>query len=205
MWLTVGFWFVEAACLETLRQRFGHVLIWSAVMKSILYSVVAVFVALSVSSEALAQRDAGSKARGDVYNFWNARSHNSHAHQQAQSLYHYGQTKDVVPSAPAKEHITSVQQGVVASQKSLAELKKNHPDNKEALAAIAKIEEIQKKVLAQCEHVQKELAADTANSEAISACCVELNHDLDSAASELNKLKKALKIEEPKIPQKSEK
>ena len=215
MLLTVGLQVLRLQCSNNILsassfyqrslEQLRH--IWSSVMKSVLQWVLATVVAVSVSSVVLAgpQRDAGSKARGDIYHFWNARSHNTHAHQQAQSLYHYGQTQDVVAAPPAKEHITSVQQGVAASQKSLAELKKNHPDNKEALAAIAKIEEIQKKVLAQCEHVEKELGTDDANSETITSCCVELHHDLDLAAAELNKLKKALKIEDPKIPAKDAK
>lgn len=176
-------------------------------MKSVLHWALATVVAVSVTSMAVAgpQRDAGSKARGDIYHFWNARSHNTHAHQQAQSLYHYGRTQDVVPAAPAKEHIRSVQQGVTASQKSLAELRKSHPDNKEALASIARIEEIQKKVLAQCEHVEKELGTDHAKTATITACCVDLHHNLDLAAAELNKLKKSLKIEDPRIPAKDAK
>lgn len=173
-------------------------------MKLLSHRVLALIVTITLSASAVAvpQRDAGSKARGDIYHFWNARSQQSHAQNQVQSLYHYGQTQGVVAAAPAQEHVASVRQGLEASRKSVAELKKSNPDNKDAQAAIARLEEIHKKVLEQCDHVEKELAKGEADSVTICACCVDMHHDLDTASAEMKKLKKALKIEDPKIPAK---
>lgn len=173
-------------------------------MKTFLQSAVALTVAMSLSIAVIAapQRDAGSKARGDIYNFWGARSSHQHAHEQAQGLYHYSRTQDIVPAAPAQEHIAGVRTNLGSSRKALGELKKTNPDNKEALAAIAKIEEIHKKVLAQCEDVEKQLKTDQAESGAVSACCVEMHTELEAASAEMNKLQKALKIRSLDVPAK---
>jgi hypothetical protein len=140
------------------------------------------------------------KASGDVYNFWKTQGWHQQAQSQARALYHYGQTPQPTP-AQAQEHATAARQAVVASQKSLAELKKSNPENKDAQAAIAKIEEIQKKVLGHCDMVDKSLAkGDHAE---MCACCADMHHDLEAANAELTKLQKALKIEPSALPKRS--
>lgn len=137
------------------------------------------------------------KASGDVYNFWKTQGWQQQAHSQARSLYYYGKTQQPTP-AQATEHATAARQSIVAAQKSLAELKKSNPDNKEAQAAIAKIEEIQKKVLGHCDMVDKALAKG--DHVEMCSCCADMVHDLDAANAEMTKLQKALKIETPALP-----
>jgi hypothetical protein len=142
-------------------------------------------------------RDAGSKARGDAYNFWVGERAQSHARDNARSLYYYGQTQEVVPTAQAQLHVTAVRENLATCQKTVGELKKENPDNKDALASIAKIEAIHKKVLTQCDHLDKELAKETAEGAKICACCVGMHDDLDQADVEMKNLMKALKIKAP--------
>ena len=152
---------------------------------------------LVASATADKPRDAGSKARGEVYNFWVGERAQSHARDNARSLYYYGQTQEVVPSAQAQQHVAAVRQNLATCEKAVGELKKDNPDNKDALAAIAKIEGIHKKVLGHCEQLDKDLAKDTAEGAKICACCVGMHADLDKADAEMKTLMKALKIKAP--------
>ncbi|MDZ4686608.1 MAG: hypothetical protein SH850_16175 [Planctomycetaceae bacterium] len=169
-------------------------------MKILSHMVLVGLVAFAFGSTALVGQSAyaqSGKASGDVYNFWKTQGWQQQSQSQARSLYHYGQTAQPTP-AQAREHATSARQGVVAAQKSLGELKKSNPDNKEAQAAIAKIEEMQKKVLGHCDMVDKALAkGDHAE---MCACCADMVHDLEAADGELTKLQKALKIEKVELP-----
>lgn len=146
---------------------------------------------------ASAQATGGAKARGDVYNFWQMQGWQQQTHSQARALYYYGQTAQPTP-AQAKEHATAARQGVVNAQKSLAELKKSNPDNKEASAAITKIEEIQKKVLGHCDMMDK--ALDKADHVEMCSCCADIVNEVDAANVEMTKLMKALKIEKTDLP-----
>ena len=153
---------------------------------------------LVASATADKPRDAGSKARGDIYNFWVGERAQSHARDNARSLYYYGQTQEVVPSAQAQQHVAAVRQNLATCEKAVGELKKENPDNKDALVAIAKIEGIHKKVLGHCEQLDKDLAKDNADGAKICACCVGMHAELDAADVEMKHLMKALKIEAPK-------
>jgi hypothetical protein len=155
---------------------------------------VAVMTLAMAGQSALAQ---SGKAKGDVYNFWQTQGWQQQAHSQARALYYYGQTQQPTP-AEAREHATAARQGIEKAQKSLAQLKKDNPDNKDAQTAIAKIEEIQKKVLGHCDMVDKALAKG--DHIEMCACCADMVHDLDAANAEMTKLQKALKIEDQKLP-----
>lgn len=171
-------------------------------MKTLFQLTLAVVLGFGLVGNTLAQqaRDAGSKARGEVMQFWVGKSANSHARDNARSLYYYGQTQQVVPAAPAQQYVQDVRQNLATSQKALGELKKGNPDNKEAQAALAKIAEIHKKVLGHCDMLDKELGKSEAKSATICDCCVDLHADLDAADAEFTKLMKALKIEKLELP-----
>lgn len=165
-----------------MNQRLTAVLCVAAIM-------TAVF-----GQSALAQGDA--KMKGN-YNFWNAMGWQQHAQNQARSLYYYGQTQQPTP-AQAAEHANAARAGVKTAQKSLAELKKENPDNKEAQAAIAKVEEIQKKVLGHCDMCDK--ARDKGDNVEMCSCCADIVNDLEAANAEMSKLQKVLKIANPELP-----
>lgn len=160
---------------------------------------LAAILSLGLVASAIADkpREAGSKARGEVYNFWVGDTAQRHASDNARSLYYYGQTQEVVPTPQAKEYVTAVRQNLATCEKAVGVLKKENPDNKDAQAAIAKIGETHKRVLAQCDHLDKELAKDTAEGVKICACCVSMHTDLDKSDAEMKALRKALKIKEP--------
>ncbi|MDZ4684014.1 MAG: hypothetical protein SH850_02925 [Planctomycetaceae bacterium] len=163
---------------------------------STVLSVAAMTLAMFGQS-AVAQVGAANKAKGSTYNFWEAQGWQQQTHAQARALYYYGQTEKPTPEQ-AKVHATAARQGVVNAQKSLAELKKANPDNKEAQAAIAKIEEVQKKILGHCDMMDKALAKG--DHVEMCGCCADIVHEVDAVNAEFTKLQKALKIEDPKLP-----
>jgi hypothetical protein len=122
-----------------------------------LYSVVCLtaLVVAAVVPSAFAQ-SGGAKMQGN-YNFWQAQGWQQQAQHQSRALYYYGQTENPTPEQ-AREHATAARSAVTSSQKHLAELKKANPDNKDAQAAIAKVESINKKVVGHCDMCDKAIA-----------------------------------------------
>jgi hypothetical protein len=161
-----------------------------AMKPSVMFCVAAMTVA-TASQSVFAQADA--KAKGNAYNFWQSMGWQQQAHSQARSLYYYGQTQQPTP-AQAKEHATAARQGIEKAQKGLAELKKDNSDNKEAQEAIAKIEQIQKKILGHCDMMDKALAK--ADFVEMCSCCSDIQDQVEAANAEMAKLQKALKIED---------
>ena len=151
------------------------------------------------STSGFVHAQAGAKALGHDYNFWETMGWQHHAQNQARSLYVYSQTTQPTP-AQATEHATAARASLTSAKKNLAELKKVQPDNKEAQASIAKIEEIHKTLLSHCDKADKAIASGS--QEAIAASSADLFHDLDEANAEMAKLQKALKIEKPAPPKK---
>ncbi len=150
-----------------------------------------------VGQSGLAQDGAAAKAKGTAYNFWQSMGWQQQAHSQARALYYYGQTAQPTP-AQAREHATAARQGAEKAQQGLAQLKKDHSDNKDVQAAIAKIEEIQKKVLGHCDMLDKALAKG--DHVEMCACCADVVHEIEAANAEMSKLQKLLKIENPSLP-----
>ena len=140
-------------------------------------------------------RDAGSKARGEIYNFWVGSSSQRHAQDNARSLHYYGQTQPNVTSAPAQRHVSAVRQNLESCQKAIGELKQSNPENKEVQAVITKIGQVHSKVLSQCDQLDKTLSKEKCEGMALCSCCVDMCADLDGADVEMRSLMKALKIE----------
>lgn len=171
-------------------------------MKTLSQLVLVGLMTLACGSTALISQPAyaqSGKATGDVYNFWKTMGWQQQTQSHARALYYYGQTAQPTPTQ-AKEHATAARQGVENAQRSLAELKKSNPDNKDALAAIAKIEEIQKKVLGHCDMMDKALAKG--DHVEMCSCCADIVNEVDAVNAEMTKLMKALKIEKTELPKK---
>ena len=140
-------------------------------------------------------RDAGSKARGEIYNFWVGESSQRHAQDHARSLHYYGQTQPIVTSAPAQQHVSAVRQNLESCQKAVGELKKSNPENKEVQASVTKIGQVHAKVLSQCDQLDKTLSKEKCEGMALCNCCVDMCAALDGADVEMGSLMKALTIE----------
>lgn len=174
-------------------------------MKTVANLMIGLLVCAALGTAGIAQdvpRDAGSKARGQAYKFWVSRSSNAHARDNARSVFHYGRIQQAVPAAPVQEHLSAVRENLQKSQKAISELKKDNPDNKEALACIARIDEIHKMVLQHCDRMDKQFADGEGDSAEVCACCVDMHHDLGAADAEMGKLMKTLKIDELELPKK---
>ena len=143
-------------------------------------------------------RDAGSKARGEVSNFWVRQSPPQHAQDRARSPHYYRQSPSVVTAAQTPQHIVEVRQNLESCQNAVGELKQSNPKNKEVQAAIIKIGEVHAKVLSQYEQLDKPLSKETCEGMALCNCCVGMCADLDGADVGMGSLMKALKIENPR-------
>ena len=173
-------------------------------MKTLTHLMLAVVVGLGFVAQVMADtpRDAGSKARGDVTNFWVPSYSQNHAQDHARSLYSYGQNQQPVAAPVIQEHVTAIRQNLNTCQKGLGELKKANPDNKEAQTSITKLETIHKKVLEHCGMLDKEAKNEKGDSVVVCDCCADIHHELGEAKTEMGKLQKALKIEELPVPAK---
>lgn len=160
--------------------------------------VMAAMAVVFAGQAAHAQIEAG-KALGHDYNFWATMGWQQHAQSHARTLYVYSQTPQPV-SAQATEHVAAARASVTSAKKTLAELKKVQPDNKDAQASIAKVEEIHKTLLAHCDKADKAIAAG--KQDEIATTSADLYHDTDAANAEMANLQKILKIKTPEPPKK---
>ncbi|MBL8819704.1 MAG: hypothetical protein JNL58_27005 [Planctomyces sp.] len=172
-------------------------------MKTVSKLMSMLMICVAIGTAGLAQdrpRDSGSKARGQAFKFWVSRSANAHARDNARSIFHYGRIQQAVPAVPVQEHLTAVRDNVQKSQKAISDLKKDNPENKEALASIARVDALHKKVLEHCDRLDAQVADGEGDSEEVCACCVDMHRDLSAADAEMEKLMKALKIEKLEVP-----
>ena len=153
------------------------------------------------SSPALAQRDAGSKARGDIYSFYGSSTYTRHARDHARLLYQFGQTREAIPKETVQQHVAEVRRNVDAAKKELAKLKKAKSDDKNVQKHIAVVENHFAKCEEMCKMADAAGAKDKPDAKAISDCCATMSRELDAAHAEHEKLMKTLgveKFQEPK-------
>jgi hypothetical protein len=85
-------------------------------MKTVSKLMFALICSFALVTAAVADhpRDAGSKARGEISNFWVGQSSQQHAPVHARSQYYYGPTLPIVTPAPAQRPVAAVQQYTVS-------------------------------------------------------------------------------------------
>lgn len=142
---------------------------------------------------ALAQPDAGAKARGD-YNFYGRSSGRAlrNAREYSQDYYSYAQSAKKVDNEVAKEASDAIGQYIVKSQKHMAWMRKQSAHDKEALASL---DQIDKHLVAagKTHHDMHGLCLkDHVDSAGSMKCCTEINESLGKAIAEHDKLMKRL-------------
>jgi hypothetical protein len=162
--------------------------------KQFAFLAVAIGVSLAAST-ALAQRDAGSKIRGDAYSTNAASTYGSHAYDHARILNQYSATGQPVPKEVIKEHTDAVRSNVAAAKKAYSKL--SDAAKKDAAKQLAAIEEHHAKVLEMCKMLDAECAKDEGDSATVCACCNDMEKELKAAAEDHAKLHKQLKLNAP--------
>lgn len=164
-------------------------------MKTCYYFMCAAAV-LSLASPALAQRDAGSKIRGDAYQSNSAATYQSHANDHGRILRDYSATGQPVPKVVVKEHADAIRSNVTAAKKAYAGL--SDQAKKDAAKSLAIIEKAHASVFETCNMLDECCATGEGKSTVVAKCCSTVADDLKAAQAEHDKLMKLLKIETPK-------
>ena len=150
---------------------------------------------LLAANPVFAQRDAGSKARGD-YNFYSSgRMYQRHAHDHAQVLQDYATSGKTVPKAIIKEHANAIRSNVAATKKAYSGM--SEEARKEAAKSLAVIEKAHAKVLETCNMLDECCKAGDGDSTTVHKCCITVADQMKVAQDEYEKLGKQLKLEAP--------
>ncbi|MEX0677591.1 MAG: hypothetical protein WD063_10980 [Pirellulales bacterium] len=149
-------------------------------------ALVAAFgLSLAMPATALAQRDAGSKIRGD-YNFYSSQSGRriTSARNYAQDLHAYVAGTPKPNPAIVKEMTTEIGRNLDEAKKHLGKMKKEAAGDKATVAAIEKIE--QRLTAAFDHHMKLCDCCKDADFKRIDAmeCCDDLAAELDQIAAD---------------------
>ena len=122
---------------------------------------------VSFPSAAFAQKDAGSKARGEAtVPFWSSKYSSrriQHARDYARDFHGYVVANPTPDPAVAKEVMNEIGRNIDEAKKHLAMMKKDFASDKNAVAEIEKLE--------------KELAVAVEHHDALCKCCEHTNFD----------------------------
>lgn len=135
---------------------------------------------VSFPSAIFAQKDAGAKARGEHF-FWSSKYSSrrmQHARDYARDFHGYVVENPKPDPAVAKEVTSEIGRNIEEARKHLATMKKDFASDKDAVAAIEKLE--------------KELAMAVDHHEALCDCCEHTKFDAIKAMECCNDLAKQL-------------
>lgn len=164
--------------------------------------VAALAAALLLTSPASAQHDATWKALGQKGANHQAFSRRiQHAADYSRDLHAYVHPPGKPAAAPVKEVVSELGRNLEAAKKHLADMKREWADDKNTLAAIAKIEQRLDNAFALHKEAHACCVEDFDEAKALK-CCGDLTKELDQIIADHNHLMKSLA---PKKPAKSSK
>ena len=152
---------------------------------------------LFVASPVFAQRDAGSKVRGDAYQLNSGSTYTGHAYDHARILSDYSAAGQPVPKAVVKEHADAIRHNLTASKKAIAGL--SDDAKKEAAKSLAIIDKAHAKALEACNMLDECCAKGDGDSTVVMKCCATATDELKAAQAEQEKLSKQLKLEKAPV------
>lgn len=164
-------------------------------MRNVVRYFVMTVVSLAMASSALAQRDAGSKVRGE-YNFYGGSAGRSMrgAREYTHDYRQYVQAAPAQKVSPevAKEAADSIGHYIAKAQKHMAWMRKQAAGDKESLASLDVID----KNLADAAKHHKEMheicMKENVDAEGSMKCCQKIDDSLKTAIDEHDKLMKRL-------------
>lgn len=170
-------------------------------MRMYLSLFLALIAVAATTESAFAQRDAGSKIRGE-YNFYGGSA--SRSMQSARDYSH--DYRQYVESAPAqkvnpevaKEAADSIGQYIVKAQKHMAWMRKNAAGNKDTLASLDVIDKNLADAAKSHNEMKETCMKDTVDAGASMECCKVMDASLAKAIAEHDKLMKHLGMDMPK-------
>lgn len=160
--------------------------------------VIVAMVALSGPSIALAQRDAGAKARGDFgKGFWSnqrASRNMRHARDYSRGFYRYSRDARTIQPEVAKTESAELGRNIDAAKKELGTVREEYAADKEVLASLQVIDDHLAKAAAQHKTLHAECQKDTVDGTAGMECCNIITKELEKAMAEHAALMRKLEI-----------
>jgi excinuclease UvrABC helicase subunit UvrB len=148
---------------------------------------------LLVSQSAFAQRDAGSKIRGE-YNFYGNSAGSSMRSARENSTYYreYAQSAEKVNPEVAKESVDTIGVYITKAQKHMASMRKHAKatNDKETLAALDSIDKHLADASKNHADMKETCMKDNVDGKASMECCKVIDDSLAKAISEHDKLMK---------------
>lgn len=179
--------------------------LFAAILSSAVFALSADFAAAQSPTNAALQarakmqqrhQQSGSVGRG--YRPWSAWTYQQSARTHAQALNAYGQNCKQLPAATAREHLTAIQQNVIATRKEIAKLGEEAAREAEVREQVVALD----KHLAECEKLcgmmEKTITEDGVETVQMCAHCSGLQAKLKAAEAEHQSLLRNLGIELPK-------
>ncbi len=167
------------------------------------YILFVVFLSASMlfdGGAAFAQRDAGSKIRGDAYNVWTGSTYQGNAVQHARILNQYSATGEPVPKNVIQEQSQAIRSNLEGAQRAYSKLSESAKKDKEAAKHLAEIEEHHAMALKMCDMLDGLCVKPEGDSAIVCKCCSEMEKELKAAEAAHEKLMQQLKIEKPGVP-----
>lgn len=168
--------------------------------------LAALIAAFGMTDSAFAQRDAGSKARGEFGGRWSSQSAGRrirHATEYNTDLHQYLTTEPSVDPAYIQTQSAEIGRNLEAAKKDIANVKKDVPaGNKEATAQVEKVEQQLATAAEKHEQLHQCCKKDGMDVKAAATCCKEMMDALKTLQAEHDALIKKLDPQAPPTGQK---
>ena len=168
--------------------------------------LAALIAAFGMTGSAFAQRDAGSKARGEFGNYWSTQSSGRsirHATEYNADLHQYLTAEPNVDPAYIKKQSAEIGRNLEAAKKDIANVKKDVPaGDKEAAAQVTKVEQHLATAAEKHEQLHQCCKKDGMDVKGAATCCKEMMDALKAVQAEHDALVKKLNPTAPPAVQK---
>jgi len=159
---------------------------------------LAALMAVSGPTAAFAQRDAGSKARGEFgTGFWSnqrAARNMQHARDYSRGLYRYSRDAEVIRPEVLKSESAELGRNIESANKELATLREEYKADKEVLASLKTIEDHLTKAAAQHKTLHAECQKENIDGTVGMECCNTITKELEHAMAEHAALMRKLEM-----------
>ena len=162
----------------------------------LLFSVMAMAATAMLVTPAVAQKDAGSKSRGEAtVSFWSSKASQRHlegARNYSHDFRGYVQANPKPSPVVVKEVMTGIGHNLTEAKKHLAQMKAHYAANKSAVTAI---ESLEKQLVVAYDHHDKLMACcNDATFDAMKtmSCCEDLAAEMDKILDSHTKLMDSL-------------
>lgn len=169
-------------------------------MKTFVMAVAAAGLVLTANT-LWAQRDAGSKIRGDAYgaafSTWSGGAYQRNAYHHARVLQQATSSGKPVPKAVATEQTDAIRHNLEAAKKHFAALRDKVKDDPTAIKLLDSIDQHHKKAIEMCGEIEAACATGEGDAVTVNNCCATAADELRAAQADYEKLMAHFKLPMP--------